>query len=300
MELAVIIPLNKGSRLPSAASGKFFEHRVGSAMFGVRCLKRRRIEMNRKMNLVLVLLVVFAGMVMAAGFASCSKKDGGAASGGSNRGAVSDTPKRDADGQYPIGSKVKVYDGNFKPTDAYFTYSPSLPANMNYDNAVILNFPSPKGALNGAHAVLFFGRNNKKDTIDFVRNCIDKSIEWVATAKKNNVRSLTKNLPTDGYDIDDYTGVYMLNDQPNSAEPAYLTFFLYIGVDDEGKAETGLVMNYKTLNEVRSGSAGRVRCFSENDFVRLKEMFSESYLAEIDKQEAAWQKSHAEQDALFE
>jgi hypothetical protein len=49
-------------------------------IFGVRCLKRRRIEMNRKMNVALVLLVAFAGMVMAAGFASCSKKDGGTAS----------------------------------------------------------------------------------------------------------------------------------------------------------------------------------------------------------------------------
>jgi hypothetical protein len=45
---------------------------------------------------------------------------------------------------------------------------------------------------------------------------------------------------------------------------------------------------------------GHFFCFRENDFARLKEMFSESYLAEIDKQEAAWQKSHAEQDALFE
>ncbi|MDR2143533.1 MAG: hypothetical protein LBP29_04095 [Treponema sp.] len=38
--------------------------------------------MNRKMNcaLVLVLLAAFAGMVMMAGFISCSKKDGGTAS----------------------------------------------------------------------------------------------------------------------------------------------------------------------------------------------------------------------------
>ena len=36
--------------------------------------------MNKGRNLVLVSLVLFAGMVMVAGLASCSKKDGGAAS----------------------------------------------------------------------------------------------------------------------------------------------------------------------------------------------------------------------------
>jgi hypothetical protein len=53
---------------------------VQQFIFGARCLKRGRIEMNRKMNLVSVLLVAFMGMVLAAGLASCSKKDGGAAS----------------------------------------------------------------------------------------------------------------------------------------------------------------------------------------------------------------------------
>jgi hypothetical protein len=51
--------------------------------FGGRCLKRRRIEMYKNKNLVLVLLVVFVGMAMVAGFVSCSKKDGEAASSGS-------------------------------------------------------------------------------------------------------------------------------------------------------------------------------------------------------------------------
>jgi hypothetical protein len=35
--------------------------------------------MNRKMNWVLVLIAAFAGMVLTAGLASCSRKDGGAA-----------------------------------------------------------------------------------------------------------------------------------------------------------------------------------------------------------------------------
>jgi hypothetical protein len=59
-------------------------------------------------------------------------------------------------------------------------------------------------------------------------------------------------------------------------------------------------MNWKTLNDALTGAFGQACAFNENDFIRLKEIFSESYLAEIDKQEAEWQKSHAEQDALFE
>jgi hypothetical protein len=251
--------------------------------------------MNKKgEGLVSVLLALFMGMVMVTGFVSCSKKDSGTASGGSNSGAVSDAPKREADGKYRIGSKVQVYDLDAKPTDAYFTYFPCNPGNLNYDNAVVLNFP-PNGTL-------FLGRNNEKDTIGFFRNCIDKSIEWVAAAKKNNVSSLTKELPADGCDIDGYTGVYMLKNRPNSAEEVYMTFTLYIGVDDKGKDDTWLIMVYRTGNDLRRGrgSTGRGLCFRGNDFFHLKEMFSESYLAEIDKQEAVWQKSHAEQDALFE
>jgi hypothetical protein len=58
-------------RLSSVMSGTSFKHRVGSA---------KGVEMNRKMNWALVVLAAFAGMVMAAGFTSCSKKDGGTTS----------------------------------------------------------------------------------------------------------------------------------------------------------------------------------------------------------------------------
>jgi hypothetical protein len=276
-------------------------------IFGVHCLKRRRIDMNRKMHLVL--LVAFAGMVMSPGFASCSKKDGSAASredGGTaslasasekDSGAVSDTPNREANGPYRIGSKVQVYGGDLKPTDAYFTYSPSTPTNLNYDNAVILNFGPPY-----IDAALFFGKSNASDAdnIGFIRNCIDKSIEWAATARENNVRDLMKVIPFDGYSEDDGIAVYGLN-QPNYRrhEPAYLMFSFIVDADGEGKDGPWLVMNYRTHNELRSGATGGFFCFRENVFVHLKEMFSESYLAEIDKQEAAWQKSHTDQDTLF-
>ena len=237
--------------------------------------------MNRKMNLVLmlVLLVMFI-------------------SGGSKSGTVSDSPKREANGQYRVGSQVKVYDGNLEPTDAYFTYSPSKLPILGYDNTVILNFGLPY-----SNTALFFGKSEGSDIIGFVRYCIDKGIEWAATAKQNNVHSLSKAIPRpDGYDIDNTRVAYGLN-QPNyrNYKPVYLLFSFYIGdIAENGKEETLLVMNYRTHDQARSESQGQYFCFRENDFARLKEMFSESYLAKIDKQEAEWQKSQAKQDALFE
>jgi hypothetical protein len=70
-------------------------------------------------------------------------------------------------------------------------------------------------------------------------------------------------------------------------------------VDKKGKAEAWLVMRYVTHTELQRESQGHFFIFHEDDFARLKELFSESYLAEIDRQEAAWQQSLADQDALF-
>jgi hypothetical protein len=249
--------------------------------------------MNKKMNLVSVLLMVFIGMVLLVGLTSCSKKDGEL--GGSKSVAGSSAPKREADGQYRIGSEVKVYDGDFKPTADYFTYLPRNSGNTDWDHAVILNF---------AHeSVLYLGRAKEGvlNTIDYVRNCIDKSIEWAATAKENNVHSLIKEIPTDGYNYYDLEGMKGLKTNRNSFEPVALTFTFFIGdIDEDSKEETVLAMIWQTRNDVLSGRKQHFFFFHENDFARLKEMFSESYLAEIDKQEAARQESHAEQDALFE
>jgi len=144
------------------------------------------IEINRKMNLMSVIIVVLFMGIMAAG---CSKKADAQTAKGST---ATETAERNADGQYLIGSKIKIYDGDLNPIDAYFTYLPNNPwkNQLTFDNAVILNWPD------GAYSEAFlFPRSNitiYDDIIGFFRNSIDKSIEWAATAKKNNVHSLTK------------------------------------------------------------------------------------------------------------
>jgi len=168
---------------------------------------------------------------------------------------------------------------------------------------MILNLPPPY--INDA---IFFTKVKKGDSIGYVRNSIDKSIEWSATAKQNKVRSLQKwiTYETFGGIEDDGIAMYGLN-QPNNKhpEPAYLVFMLYIGdlgdlnLTKKDKEETWLVMNYRTHNELQTRSLGHYYGFRENDFALLKEIFSESYLVEIDKKEEAFQKSQAEQGSLF-
>jgi hypothetical protein len=206
--------------------------------------------------------------------------------------------KRNSNGQYPIGSKVKIYNGDLKPINAYFTYASSYTwKNYNFDKVVVLYHSD-----NLLHEAFLFSRDKElgeDDSIGFFRNSIDKCIEWAATAKKNNVHSLKKEIPTpDGYRYDTFvTTAQMVGNPPSHFNVVAIMFTFYIGdFWDNGKEETLLIM---AVYDFQTARAIRMFCFRENDFALLKEIFSESYLAEIDRKEEAWQKSQAEKDALF-
>ncbi len=249
--------------------------------------------MNKKSNFISVLIVLFTVMGLVV-LTSCNEKAEAQSENNSQKNIVSDTLKRDINGEYLIGSDVKIYDGDLMPMDAFFTYTPSKPENLNMNNAVILNW---------LPTAFFFGGNNEigSGTLGLFRYCIDKSIEWAATAKENDVHSLSKIILPDDFKENDGIAAYMLKNSPNSAEPIYLIFHFFIGdLNEDGKEETLLVLNWKKHDELRYGSPGNFLLFKENDFARLKEIFSESYLAKINKQEEEWQKSRTEQEALFE
>jgi hypothetical protein len=214
--------------------------------------------------------------------------------------------ERDAAGQYPIGSRVQVYDGDFKPINAYFAYLPSNPwRNIpsmtrqlpQFDNAVVLNRSIDAG-ISVPDTLLFPNIIGGDDIINFIRHSIDKSIEWAATAKENNVQSFSRSIPTpDGYRFNTFASTTVITGNPPHANitDAFLNFTFLI-TDIDGKVETVLFM---TIADLR-GSPIRYYSFKENDFALLREIFSESYLAEIDRREEAWQRSYAEQDALFQ
>ena len=212
--------------------------------------------------------------------------------------------EKKADGHYLIGSKIKIYDGDLKPIDAYFTY---LPPSYQWKykqyshKTILLNQSLGLGVTEAFSFTI--NEADKNEAIGFFRNSIDKSIEWAATAKKENVHSLKKEIPTpDGYKNKTFVTISQLLGNPpptsiTSTEPVDLWFTFYIGdFLDNGKEETLLIM---LIRDYSTGRLKRAFCFRENDFALLKEIFSESYLAEIDKKEEALRKSQTEQDAKF-
>jgi len=183
--------------------------------------------------------------------------------------------------------------------NAYFTYSHNVPVNLSFDNGIIiLNFPPPY-----IDAAIFIGKGNNFDNIRLFRYCIDKSIEWAATAKQNNVSKFSKAIMFDEIngekDSSFVRGIYGLN-QPNNRryDTAYLLFDFVI-LDEKGYEGPWLVMNYKTQKQLANPQSGEFFSFHEKDFARLKEMFSESYLAEIAKKENELQETRAKQNTLF-
>lgn len=240
--------------------------------------------MKGKINLVSVIIVVlFIGIMVVGGSKKADAQE-----------AKTEKAERKDNGQYPIGSKIKIYDGNLKPIDAYLAYDPSYTYKKTYisydnDKVVVLNWV--RGLSHEAFIL------TKEEGIGFFRNSIDKSIEWAATAKKNNVHSFKKEIPTpDGYEHNTYIITsQIVGNPPTYSEPVGLLFTFCI-MDFHGKEETLLIM---CIYDVYGTQLQRVFCFREDDFALLKEIFSVSYLAELDKKEEAWQELRRKQDALF-
>jgi len=247
--------------------------------------------MNKKLNLATaIIFTLFFGIMLT----GCTKK----AESTGNIGKM-EKIERNSIGQYTIGSNIQIYDYDLQPISAYFTYSPKDPTNLGFDNGmIILNFPPPH-----IDAAIFFGKSDMADNIGLFRYCIDKSIEWAATAKKENVSQLTKLISFDEFLGEENRslmyGTYGLN-QPNNRryDAAYMLFNFKV-LDEKGYEGPWLIMSYMNQNALGSGRQSFLFSFHEKDFASLKMMFSESYLAEIDKAEEAWQKSNAEKDSLF-
>lgn len=249
--------------------------------------------MKKKMNLVRTIILTLSIGIMLSG---CTGKTGNAVS--------AEDPKkveRKANGQYLISPTLQIYDGDLKPIKVYFTYFPYAISSLRYDKGIIiLNFPPPY-----IDAAVFIGKNDQFDSINLLRYCIDKSIEWAATVKQNNVSELSKLIPLD--EIHGDKGLpyarasYGLN-KPDfrNYDAAYL-FFHFI-VNEKWQDEKGpwLSLNYRSQKQLAdSGPRGEYFFFHEKDFALLKEIFSESYLAEINKREEALQKSNAEKNEMF-
>jgi hypothetical protein len=243
----------------------------------------------------------FIVFLLIACLGGCSKKASDGNSDGSpllaqatpsKTGSKSAVYERNEDGEYPMSPQVQFYDGDLKidKKEAYFTYLPNgNDMEWGYDNAVILNHRMP-GAL--ATQSFFFGGTKIRSLF---RDSIDKAIEWAAVAKQNKVDSLSKTIDVDGYDIDVRKVNSVFRNLPKVPTMSSVFFYFYIG--KEGTFLGMLLFEYGRVGNI---VGERYYFFSEKDFTNLKEIFSESYLAEIDKKEADWRKSNADKNALFE
>jgi hypothetical protein len=223
-------------------------------------------------------MVLFMGIMVM----GCSKKANAQEEKGTKT-EKEEKAERGVNGQYRIGSKIKIYDSELKPTDAYFSYlSPSFQWKYKGDihKTVLLNLSIGMG-VNEAY---LFGitKSEKNEAIGHFKNSIDKSIEWAATAKQNNIHSLKKDIPTpDGYKNKTFADtVQFLGNPPptsiTSTVPVHLMFTFYIGdfgdlgLAKKEKEETWLFMfvydNYATRIIDVFG-------FRENDFASLKKFF---------------------------
>jgi hypothetical protein len=234
-------------------SGKSFEHRVGNAggvemrfIFGVRCLKRRRIGMNKRRNLVSVLLALFAGVVMVAGFAACSKKDVGVTK------------------QAETSGTVTLYNGIGEEIESSWTYTDS-------GDMVALNFDG------GAGSVYSFSFTDDTEQyysgpgLTAFRDAVDKAIEWAAVAKEAKVQDTIKPIGDDEI----LRIPYLFNGRYTRGATMLLAFYFRV-LDLKGKNETLLLIRYDT----RDLSNGLYIAFKEKDFKRLKEILSDESFVE--------------------
>lgn len=170
-----------------------------------------------------------------------------------------------------INTTVKMYNINLQEIQSKITYT----SQETYigKNALILY---------ANNTALFFGKGGAKDDRNNFIEIIEKCIEWADTAKKNNVRQLTREIQSEVA----ITGV--LYDVE-----AFYTDFIFQVKEIRGRVEIMLVINYRTADQDnayrRSGNPyyqGRQIVFKEQDFNTLKEIFSDGFLAQFDTRAA--------------
>jgi hypothetical protein len=181
--------------------------------------------------------------------------------------------------EYTIDETVKVYNANLRELRSEITYYPEpLPA-FGESNAIVLYFSD------FVNYAFIFGKNDRATFIEI----IDKCIEWTEVAKKNGVHSLSKTIV-------EKEGIRYMMVGVSNYPSVFLSNFTFSIQEIDGKEEILLIINYRTIDQVNNGGRGSILVFKQNDFARLKEIFSEDYLLQFDKKA----KEQAEIENLFQ
>jgi len=166
--------------------------------------------------------------------------------------------------EYRIGETIKIYDEYLEEIQSRITYYPA--AFYHFENAILLYFNKL------LTYTLVFDKNLRAK----FSGILDKCIEWTAIAEKNDVHELSRM-------IEERVGIYCVFPALSNYPDILLIDYIFSIQKIKGKEEIMLVMNYKTIDQVNNGRPGGYIAIKQNDFNRLKEIFSDNYLANYDK-----------------
>jgi hypothetical protein len=188
--------------------------------------------------------------------------------------------------EYTIDETVKVYDQGLNELQTEITYYPSNIDSWGINKPVFLYYRDFFGC------TLIFGkfRNSNYDAKTAFIEIIEKCIEWADVAKKNNVHTLSKTVKSE-MEIP-----FTLGSGNGNDFDVFLVDFIFSIQEINGKEETMLIANLRTVRQVNNEARGSYIAFKEKDFVRLKTIFSDSYLAQFDQKA----EKQAKQEKLFQ
>jgi hypothetical protein len=166
--------------------------------------------------------------------------------------------------EYRIGETIKIYDEYLEEIQSRITYYPA--AFYHFENAIFLYF----------NKLLTYTLIFDKDLRVRFSGILDKCIEWTAVAKKNDVHELSRM-------IEERVGIFCVFPTVSNYPDVLIIDYIFSIQKIKGKEEIMLVMNYKTVDQINNGRPGGYIAIKQNDFNRLKEIFSDNYLANYDK-----------------
>jgi hypothetical protein len=166
--------------------------------------------------------------------------------------------------EYRIGETIKIYDANLKELQSRITYYPT--SFYSTKNVIFLYF------FEYMSYALVFDSDLRKEFIEI----LDKCIEWTNIAKDNNIHKLSRL-------VKERIGIPFVIPGVSRYLDALFLYFTFSIQEINGKEEIMLIINYKTIDQDNNGRQGSYIVIKQNDFNRLKEIFSADYLTQFDR-----------------
>ena len=166
--------------------------------------------------------------------------------------------------EFRIGETIKIYDQNLNELQSRITYYPAPYFHMN--KVIFLYF------FEYIQYAIVLNDELREEFVEVLTKCI----EWTIIARDNNVHRVTQ-------PIKERLGVpFIIPNISRNLDVLFLTFLFSIQ-EINGREEIMLIINYKTIEQDNYGRQGSYIIIKQNDFERLKEVFSANFLIQFDE-----------------